>query len=297
MIVTMNETQLIELNAKGLIPGPEESEEQFLKRAAYCQSLNASIAEELQEEIPFTAEKDHPACMREGLERAKKLYGIAPDWVPIFFSNHQLMPWHGGCAWIFQKDVSSPTSAFLQLKKSLKNRKRFLGIYERSELIAHELCHVGRMSFNEPRFEEILACNASTSPFRRWLGPIVQSTWESLVFVGLLMVIFLMDLYLVFLGYTEAYYNLMWLKSVPLIFVGMGILRLFIRHRQLRRCRQQLSWLDAPTADQLLFRLTDKEIRQIGKMQKKEITELFKNLSTHSVRGKLIWSLYFQNKD
>ena len=113
----------------------------------------------------------------------RRIYGFAPHWVPLFFSNYQLAPWHGGCAWIFQLNDNTPYAAFLQLRSAFRTQKRYLGMYERTELIAHEMAHIGRMMFEEPEFEEIIAFQSSTNRFRRFFGPLFRSSKESMLFV------------------------------------------------------------------------------------------------------------------
>ena len=95
----------------------------------------------------------------------------------MIFSNERLAPWHGGCAWIFQFAEGLPTAALIQLRQVFSRQPTFLGIYHRDELLTHELVHVGRMKFEEPRFEELFAYETSTSAFRRWFGPLIQASW------------------------------------------------------------------------------------------------------------------------
>src|ERR1700722_15718294 len=155
----ISDAHLLELNSQGLIPGPDETEETFLSRAEYCLNLREKMSEKLQES-PLSV-FDKPSSVEEylapALQLTERLYQFAPAWIPLFFSNYKLAPWHGGCAWIFQTEEGTETAAFLQLRKAFAQKKSYLKIYARDELIAHELCHVGRMCFEEPRFEEILA--------------------------------------------------------------------------------------------------------------------------------------------
>lgn len=50
------------------------------------------------------------------------------------------------------------------------------------------------MMYEEPKFEEILAFDSSTSVFRRFFGPIVKSSYESSIFILILFLLF----YLIF---------------------------------------------------------------------------------------------------
>ncbi len=141
-----NENQWSEWNSEGFIPGPDEAEEEFRKRVAYCQNLEHHLIQQTGADFPFDLNDEaSKMILEEALPQVEELYGIAPRWVPLFFSNHQLAPWHGGCAWIFQLDENSPASAFLQLRAKFRNSPTYLGLYNRNELIVHELAHVGRM--------------------------------------------------------------------------------------------------------------------------------------------------------
>lgn len=289
---------LIVLNQQGFIPGPEETEEAFQSRTTYCLHLKNTLEEELKEILPFKKPKEYPECFQEALAITQRLYKISPSWIPLFFSNYRLLPWYGGCAWIFKKeipfssDTPPPTGAFLQLRKSFYKAKKRLWIYERSELIAHELVHVGRMEFNEPKFEEHLAYRTSSSKWRQWWGPIAQSPWETTLFAGLLLLIFLLDMGTILWGKETFYWKLMWLKIVPLFLFVAGVIRLIIRHKQINRCLKTLqSVFHLDVAQAVLYRLTDKEIITISKMDPQNI-ESFLN-KNNTLRWRVIREAYF----
>ena len=61
----------------------------------------------------------------------------------------------------------------IQLRQIFAQQKDYLCIYNRDEIIIHELVHVGMM-FAERRFEEVFAYETSSSAFRRWFGPLIQ---------------------------------------------------------------------------------------------------------------------------
>ncbi len=284
----MNIKKLFKFNKLGIVPGPDETDEMFQKRADYCLNLKRSISSELKDKVPFSLDEMEPNFLGEALEKSQKLYDLRPEWVPIFFSNAQLTPWHGGCAWIFQMDESTPYSAFLQIRQTFQKSKKYLGLYDREEILAHEFAHIGRMKFEEPKFEEILAYRSSESKWRKWLGPIVQSTWESLLFVGILMLIFILDLSLFLYGDLAAYRSFMWLKLIPLFLILMGGTRLAIRYRQLTQCKNALKKVFQNPSDvnAILYRLTDKEIIAFGRLSKKEILDYIKN--ENSLRWRIL---------
>ena len=134
---------------RGLIIGPDESQEAFDKR--------------VQASIPHTT---------------ISVFGLKPDWIPVHYSNKSLAPWEGGCAWIHEGKVA------LQLRKVLEKRESYLGLVSKEELLQHEAVHAMRVAFEEPRFEEVLAYQTSRSRFRRSFGPFFRSPRESVLFLS-----------------------------------------------------------------------------------------------------------------
>lgn len=284
---------ILELNRQGLIPGPNESEEEFLKRAEYCFGLKENLEGEMRINIPFANESGGegvPSVLGEALSLTKSLYDIEPAWVPLFFSNYQLLPWQGGSAWIFQHTEDSPTAAFLQLRRAFKNRKKYLGIYDREELLAHELAHVGRMLFEESKYEEMLAYQTSRSILRKVLGPIAQSSWESLLFVMALIAIIFGDL--ISVAYVEL--PLFWLKIVPFVLIAMATARLFMRRRTFHRCLQNVAQVVRKEhfAGPFVYRLTDCEIGEFAHRGPAFIKEYMAEHRHTSLRWRVIALAY-----
>lgn len=293
---SFTDEQLLDFNRQGLIPGPEESEADFLKRCHYCLQLKANMGSQLSQEIPFLqTDPLSEEILKEAFPKTKQFYAIEPSWIPLFFSNYKLSPWHGGCAWIFQQHEDSPTGAFFQLRQEFRNSKKYLTIYRRDELIAHELVHVGRMMFQEPKFEEILAYRSSGSTFRRFLGPLVGAAWESALFVFVLFFIFILDLSIVFMGRPEYYQAVLWLKLLPLALILGAFIRLTIRQRQFKACLKRLQEAvgDDQKGNAIAFRLQDKEIIAMGKWSKEQILDYAKLGCKKSLRWKLIAQAYF----
>lgn len=289
-----------EWNIQGFIPGPNEAETSFAERVAFCQHLEQHLIQKVGAELPFqVGDQNNQDLLQDALPLTQDLYGIRPQWVPLFFSNYQLAPWHGGCAWIFQLDEQTPTTAFLQLRARLRNFPSYLGIYRRTELIAHELAHVGRMLYQEPQFEEILAYQSSSSSWRRWLGPIVQSSKESLFFILLLGVIILSDFALLSLNMKSAMVIAFWIKTIPffLIFVGLG--RLIYRHRLYKKCLKNLTLLyqQPKIARHLLYRLRDSEIKQFAHFSPKQIQNFIRSAEKTSFRWLFLKTLYSPSKN
>jgi len=281
--------ELLRHNKMGLIPGPDETEEEYGRRIEYCQN----VRKELGEVLPFE-EKDEAReeILQDVLPDTKKWMDIIPDWIPIYFSNYKLAPWHGGCAWIFQLNDESPTSAFFQLRKRFKDRSKYLG-YSRNEILVHELSHVGRMMFEEPQFEEVLAYRSSKTGFRRWFGPIVQSSIESMLFVIVLIMILVTDIAVISIGDDFGYHLVLWLKLIPVGMIGVAILRLWKKHLIFGKCLENLRLVHREKADVIAYRLTDEEIRGFARMTVDEIQEFAETEQEKSLRWRLIWAAYF----
>ncbi len=295
-MTTLTDEQLLHLNFRGLIPGPTETETQFMARSDYCLHLGNFLTE--KQDLPFDASDVAGIdVLREAFPMTQELYGMEPDWLPIFFSNYKLVPWHGGCAWIFQMTENSPTAAFFQLRKAFREQGNYLGLYQRKELMAHEISHVGRMMFQEPCFEEILAYRSSQSWFRRTFGPLLEAPWEGMAFVFILLLIFILDLSLLSVD-LPAYYSLFqWLKLIPIALLGIALCRLWRRQHCFSKCLDKLTQLthSCNKANALIYRLTDSEISQIARMPLEEIDNFLGEQKTNSLKGRLLYLLYKEN--
>ncbi|KAF3363051.1 Uncharacterized protein PHSC3_000387 [Chlamydiales bacterium STE3] len=259
-------------NAMGFVPGPKETEEAFKARVAYCLNLKDQVFSQL-----FQKKDEAPTLsLANGvLKKTQFWYGIQPSWVQIIYSNEKLAYWHGGAAWIFQMEENSPTAAFLQLRSSFLTKEKYLGVLSTQELVVHELSHVGRMQFEEPKFEEMLAYRSSASWLARNLGPVVQSSKESLVFVLTLLMIIMVDIGFLIQGHYALYQMAMWLKVIPFGLALAGFLRLYYKKKTLELCYEKLKQITCSEqkANALLYRLTDHEITTFAQLAPAMIKE------------------------
>lgn len=289
----INTESLLALNARGLIPGPGEPPEAFAERADYCLRLHAHLSDELKTLLSGDG-KGHADTLSPAIATVARKYQIAPDWIPLFFTNHRLPFWVGGCAWIFQLTEHTPTAALIQLRKAFERNKSYLGIYDRDELLRHELCHVGRMMFQEPKYEEVIAYRTSETGFRRFFGPLVQSSMESALFLLLLFVIVVFDVFLIALGRSDALSISLWLKALPLLLIAAACVRLWKRQRTFDGAVEQLEkCVSSGHAEQAAFRLTDREIDAFAKMSPEAIKEYAFENQKDELRWKVIWKAYF----
>lgn len=293
----LSNNDLLELNQLGLIPGPDENIEAFAKRAEYCLNLQQHLSEELKITLKDDGVDDQHSheILSKANHTLQEMYDISPSWIPLFFSNYQLSPWHGGCAWIFQQTEETPTAALIQMREHLRTVPTYLGFYHRDELLAHELTHVGRMMYQEPKYEELLAYKTSLSPFRRWFGGIVQSSRESVVFVLLLFIMIMFDIFLLMLHDPSTHLLVLWSKIIPIGLVTLALLRLWCRHNTLNACLQNLKSClgNMKTAQAVLYRLRDREIDHFATMSSKEIYAYATTNAQDELRWFVITKAYF----
>jgi hypothetical protein len=205
------------------------------------------------------------------------LFGIRPTWVPLHYSNKGLPPWQGAAACI-----ADETTAWIQLRTSLQRRRRLWGFYSRDELIAHELAHIGRMAYNEPRFEELLAYQTAP-PFRQRWAALIQTPLEAILLLSTFLVASLVATLLLFF-YPLLYAYLYWIQFLPFLLVIFLAARLTYRRHQLKR----LSHL--PPA--LVYRLTDAEIITFGNMSRPSIRKYAEKQT--SLRWQMLRAAYFK---
>jgi hypothetical protein len=288
-----SDDELLKYNQMGLIPGPDEPEEDFVKRVHYCLGLKTELSAKFGK-IDNQVSRD---LILQVAPKTRELFDIVPEWVPIVFSNEQLAYWHGGCAWIFQQDDETPMGAFFQLREVFAKKDRYLGLYDRKEIVAHETAHVGRMLFHEPKFEEMLAYRTSPSWLRRWIGPIVQASWESLTFVAVLLLALVMDFFILIMDKPDPYHMGMWFKIIPAILLFVGLGRLGLQHLLFHRCLQKLQGLlhDPVKANAVIYRLRDREIGMFGEMEDADVLQYIKTEEERSLRWRVISKAYFSS--
>jgi len=102
-------------------------------------------------------------------------YGFAIDWVPGFFADQSFGWLFGGCAYYFEPDFF----ALFIVRRSFEHHNRWL-IYNRDELLSHELCHVARGGLKADFFEEEFAYGVSGSWFRQAVGGLFRTGSEGL---------------------------------------------------------------------------------------------------------------------
>lgn len=260
--MNITQSQLIEFNQRGLIPGPEESDEHFFSRILHVEkSEHFNIPDIL-----------------------KAQYDLQPDWISIETSNKGLSLWQGGCLWI--EESNNHIIGTIQLRTS--------SLYSFDEILGHELVHAARITFEEPKFEEILAYRTSTSKLRRFLGPFFHSTNEALVLLIIFLTSIASNLIAFFYDSILAMCYVTWILSI--FCISFGMIRLCYYQLRFKRCQKKLaSLLGISTANALILRLSDKEILHFAKVSSDEIKKYIQLQLPHSLRWKMLTASYLNS--
>jgi hypothetical protein len=294
----MDDKNLIEYHKEGFIPGPLETEEEFLFRVEATRNFFTHPQKFLEENkiaSPFSLEdrvkKPDKHWSRSLLMRR---FELNHDLFPAFFSNEKLPFFQGGATWLI--DVKSSSKwvklPLLQIRKPFK-KGSFLKIYSLDEILAHEAIHAARIGFQENIYEEYIAYLSSQKMYRRILGPLFTSEKESYAFIFLSL--------LVFASYTFISSSFLAVFSLWSLsaFLGYTFIRLAFRKSFLARTLKKLSkfFLSKEKGLSLLIRLTDKEIKNFALWDMNKILSYIKNESNKSLRIKMIKVNYFSSKE
>jgi len=289
---------LIKLDAMGLIMGGEESVDDYIKRIRCLKNNLENMEKELKttgkyenEEVLVEKQDKIPKSMfHEVASTTKDLYSFSIDWVPGFFINPNMSWLFGGCAFYFFPDFF----AMFILRKSFAKKDKWL-IYNRQELLSHELCHVARAGLGSEIFEETFAYQTSGSKFRSLLGGIFRSPKDSFALLGSTFLLLFAQIARVFA-----------FPSLP-IFIFWSIIAVvfsFLLGRHLHYMQifnnaiKNLSQIESNSTMSVLFRCTDAEIKQISKTaNKQELQSWLQNKSQNNPRWEIIQNLQKQRNN
>ena len=146
------DNSLLYIYNKGFLPGPKETEGQFLKRIEKVEKI-------LKNPSLFFKKNLTPFQGCSLLDSVSKNF---------FF--------HGSSTLIYQieEGINFPI-----INSPSKFSKLFV---EEKEILNHELIHARRCQFDKSKYEEIIAYRTSPSPFRRKISPIITSNTDLIVF-------------------------------------------------------------------------------------------------------------------
>lgn len=221
------------LYQEGFVPGPNESEEAFQNRVISTKELTSDPS---------------PLSIELGLS-LEIFNTLSPSFL-LLRSNKKLPFYYGGMTWVVElADKTAVTILQLPLKR------RFSYISE-EEIISHEKIHILRANFKEPLFEEILAYRTAKNLLRRYLGPIIQETYEIAVFFAALALPTLTALF---------YPALLHLSFIPILSLSIyATVRLALKQRVVTKAIKHLS-KSCANPEELAPLLTDAEIISLSK--------------------------------
>ncbi len=291
-----------ELDMAGFIASPADDINSLRHRAASVRRAEAQLAEELErngravlfDDLEVTPDmKICPGLVEEeGGALTQQLYSFRMGGVPGFFLSENLGWFFGGClVWGEGTDDGKTASAgpgegtlavFL-LRKSFRERRRFF-VYDRSELLAHELCHAARRFMDDGYFEEYFAYRTGKGrSLRKLLGGVFRSGYDAALFAVPAMI----------LPVAQAVKN--WIfPGLPVwpfwIFAAAGpgylLFSALQLHLTVKRASQTLRRFGkAENPGAVLFRLPPDEIKALARMCTE--AEWRKFDAAHS--GKLYW--------
>lgn len=267
---------LVTLDSQGFFPAPDEERAPFLERVAILQKFQLDVQKQLKETGKFeldglvyhkdesVSEKDLFACQNQSKDR----YQFQLNYVPAFFSSQGLNFLFGGMAISFEdtenKYKKDEIFSIFQLRKCFREKEKFL-IYTRNEIISHEVCHIARAPFKALEYEEFFAYQTSDSAFRKFVSPMLWRGTDMVVLMLLLLVVFAGQIYGTFFSHDFSYYIYGWIPFFS--YLSFLSIRSYFSRKVISRLREKMIKLckASELVEAVLFRMTDKEIREAEK--------------------------------
>ncbi|MBR5079052.1 MAG: hypothetical protein IKX30_09940 [Victivallales bacterium] len=252
-------------DANGFLLVADESAEDFAKRIRLFQTNRQKLEDALRKDGKYDAEgiivtpddRIPNTLFAKIAEHTKRLYRFQIDWVPGFFIDPSFSLLFGGCAFCSYPDFFT----MFIIRRTFKTQEKWL-IYNRDELLAHELCHVARIALLSEEFEETFAYQTSSSSFRKLIGGIFRKQTDSFMFLGVTFILLFAQIL-----------RTQWIHTMPIwpfwSLVGLVFAWLLIRHafhcRRLGIAQRHIAELfGAENAFPVMFRCTDEELHRFA---------------------------------
>jgi hypothetical protein len=280
---------LAELDSLGIFCADNEDASAFAERIqllnAKNRELDAALAADGSAAIEDVTieQKDRipEELFQEPAEITEQLYRFRADWVAGFFVDPAYGLLFGGCAYYFYPDFF----ALFIIRRSFRDKPRWL-FYQRNELLAHELCHVARVSFKAHIYEEIFAYKTATTAFRRFFGGVFRSPKDSFLFIAASCLLFVNQLCRA-LFFPQLPSWPMW-SLLAAVFAWL-ILRLLKDMRILQRAKRHLQFIFPPENTlPVLFRCNDKEIQELAALDNPQNAQTWLN---NRINSSLRWKV------
>ncbi len=257
-------------NAQGIFPIPGESEQNFVLRAE-----NQSKSESGKTDLFLFS-----------YNLLQEVYDIVPSWVQVIFEDKGLSFWEAGCTWCDENKIHG----YIQLKKKLLKKSTLFGVYDRDEILSHELVHAVRLPLQSKRFEEIFAYLTSyfvakkkqknfnkktISLIRCALGPLFFTPLETSLFLLLTLISCLLSLFFPFILPRDEFTYLFTFSYVPLLCTfSFFLIRLTATWTYFFKCKKNICAFYQKNIDMhnvlaIMVRLSDEDIMEIARGKKK----------------------------
>lgn len=299
----MNDELLIaraaELDRQGFLPLPGESPEDFFARFELSEKTYAQFEEQLAQEgsarvfEEFEVREESripPEIIAEAAEKTSSLYCFENRRVPGFFLSGKVGALWGGCM------IGDPDNGFavMLLRSSFSQKKKWY-LYERAELIAHELCHAMRQSLCDVKLEEYFAYQTGQSFLRRNFGNCFIREIDAILFILptfiLLAVTFLRE-------FSRLWFPLWPFWCLAAAYPLFLLLRNFYSLSKVRKAEKKLRSFGIVQPEPILFRSTFDEISAVGAMKnKEEFQEFLRTMSDRDLRWAIINFRFFNQEE
>lgn len=291
--------ELSRLDSYGFIPGNGESFDKYKQRLLQTAEAISELDEELEatdsveifESVKLRKEdRISGEIIEEAALMTQRLYQFSIKWVPGFFLSRNVGLLWGGCA---ITDTEKPLTVFL-VRGNFRKQQRWF-IYNRKELLAHELCHAARNILRDYKLEEFYAYQTAPSRIRRYMGNCFIAKYDALLF--LLPVLVLLAAQSI---QTFAEINLpilpFWIFA--LAYPGYLLVRnYYARHRFFKACNK-LSKFGIKAAGAVLFRCNWRETGEISQLKSEaELKNYISSLANKELRWKIIQQRFILTND
>ena len=283
----------------GLLLAPRESLQEYVHRLQVLSKNVEEFHKELDEQgymdlMNITLNKDDlipKELFEQANRKTSELYDFSIDWVPGFFTDKKMGLLFAGCAMYSLEDFF----AVFVIRNAFRKRKKWL-IYSRTELIAHELCHIAHIGFDGRDFEEMFAYQTATSRFRRLFGGVLRSSKDTYLILGsVLFLLVAQTVNITFRSPVEWQNFPMPLIMAGVLFVFAWILTCYLHKMSMFRaaCKQLSKRFNRNDILPIMFRCSYEEIREIAALKNKEILEAWLTQNQReSVRWRIIMNKY-----
>ncbi len=285
-------SKLAHLDSLGFLVGQKETFEDFRQRLLnLCDALDEfeDKLEQGDDEVEIfeglTVRRDRRIpvdIIAEAAKLTEKYYRFSITWAPGFFMSRDIGLLWGGCA---VSDSRQILTVFLIRSNFMNKRKWF--IYDRRELLAHELCHAARTVIDDNKLEEFFAYQTAPSVIRRYMGNCFIYKCDAIFF--LLPTIVLLAAQLVKTFNTSLTYHIWPFWVFALAYPVYLLLRNNIARVVFFRACSKLLAFGFVDATAILFRCGWQDVKKIAVLSSPEAFRRFvQNRSSIDLRWKVI---------